>query len=1024
MTKYQYDADGNQTEMSQQTSTGWNVTDTYYNAEGQPWDVLGPAVNGVRPETVTLYDLDGESCESQVKQADANGGNVQWAVTDTTYDADGNAYQTVSPANAAGVRPTSYSFYNGLGEMCFSQTPLDVTAGEYTQYKYDTLGEQTEVVGPAAGGVSSDTKTTYDAADNAVTSKVLKAALSGGTTWETTTTDYDNDGNVVSKTDPDNDTTSYSYDAAGDMLTETDPDGQTTVDTYDAAGDMLTTDVDGQTTTNVYDAFGDETSSTDPRQQTTTYTVDAFGQVVAQTQPGASATETVYNDLGQMTSQTDSDGKTTDYCYDAEGRCIQTTDSDGQTTTYQYDLDGNRTSMTDPDGNTTTTAYDLDGNKISQTVTNSSGATVGSQQWSYDADGNCTSSTDADGRTTKYQYDVNDQLIGEQWYDAQDNCTNTVQYSYDSLDELLDVSDDFSHYSYTYDALGHETSETIQNQGQPTVVLTDSYDAAGTNATGDDLRTGLSATIDGTPDFRNSYAYNADGQLGQVVQEGQAGGNAVAYKQVDFGYNADDQVASIDRYVSSGSGTTLAAHSAYGYDDRGNMTDLTDSADAAGTNVLSAYHWNNDGDDRVTDAYSYADAGSGAVLSDPTTWAHAAYNYDADGQLATTAADGTTTHAVTYTNWVNAPGSTSANPTSGVEDYNYDSNGNRTSANGSAYATGGDNQMTTGAGYSYQYDANGNRIAQWVDNNNVAETSPQPGDSDITTYKWDNRNRLVEVDTYSTYAKYSAQTPDQTVTNVYDTSNRWIGETVTTYDSSGVGTVVENRGFVYDGDQIALQFDKSGAGSLAATDLSQRYLWGPAVNQLLAQETPGAAISGLMQAGAVDWALTDNLGTVRDMAVYNATTGATNIAMHRVYDSYGNMTSQTNPSASLGVAAVDCLFGYTGKAFDRATGLQNNLNRWFDPSVGTWLSEDPAAADENLYRYAGDGPTDGTDPRGLAEPSRKEVEYNGAFWWYADGSGGAPVCHRRATTTSLSVGKDCCIARRVRHRKIQGRHHR
>ena len=65
--------------------------------------------------------------------------------------------------------------------------------------------------------------------------------------------------------------------------------------------------------------------------------------------------------------------------------------------------------------------------------------------------------------------------------------------------------------------------------------------------------------------------------------------------------------------------------------------------------------------------------------------------------------------------------------------------------------------MTTGAGYSYQYDADGNRIAQWVDNNNVAETSPQPGDTDITTYKWDNRNRLVEVDTYSTYAKYSAR---------------------------------------------------------------------------------------------------------------------------------------------------------------------------------------------------------------------------------------------------------------------------
>lgn len=31
-------------------------------------------------------------------------------------------------------------------------------------------------------------------------------------------------------------------------------------------------------------------------------------------------------------------------------------------------------------------------------------------------------------------------------------------------------------------------------------------------------------------------------------------------------------------------------------------------------------------------------------------WAHAQYNYDADGQLATTTSGGTTTHAVTYSN--------------------------------------------------------------------------------------------------------------------------------------------------------------------------------------------------------------------------------------------------------------------------------------------------------------------------------------------------------------------------------------
>ncbi len=44
---------------------------------------------------------------------------------------------------------------------------------------------------------------------------------------------------------------------------------------------------------------------------------------------------------------------------------------------------------------------------------------------------------------------------------------------------------------------------------------------------------------------------------------------------------------------------------------------------------------------------------------------------------------------------------------------------------------------------------------------------------------------------------------------------------------------------------------------------------------------------------------------------------------------------------------------------------RSNYVRWFDSTVGRWLSEDPAAADEKLYRYCENAPTDGTDPSGL-----------------------------------------------------------
>jgi len=69
----------------------------------------------------------------------------------------------------------------------------------------------------------------------------------------------------------------------------------------------------------------------------------------------------------------------------------------------------------------------------------------------------------------------------------------------------------------------------------------------------------------------------------------------------------------------------------------------------------------------------------------------------------------------------------------------------------------------------------------------------------------------------------------------------------------------------------------------------------------------------------------DHLGTVRDLASYSSR--VTSIANHRVFDAFGNLTSETN-------SAVDHLFAFTGRPWDEDTGLQNNLNRWYDPKVG------------------------------------------------------------------------------------------
>ena len=133
------------------------------------------------------------------------------------------------------------------------------------------------------------------------------------------------------------------------------------------------------------------------------------------------------------------------------------------------------------------------------------------------------------------------------------------------------------------------------------------------------------------------------------------------------------------------------------------------------------------------------------------------------------------------------------------------------------------------------------------------------------------------------------------------------------------------------------------------------------MDQILA----GEQVTSLTQPGDVLLPLTNNVGTACDLAQYNPGTGTTTVVDHRVYDSFGNLVSQTN-------AAVDFLFGLAGRPTDPATGNVNDLNRWYQSSTGDWLSKDPTgfdAGDTNVYRYVGNSPTNASDPTGLAAPA-------------------------------------------------------
>ncbi|XZE46978.1 RHS repeat domain-containing protein [Pirellulaceae bacterium SH467] len=122
-------------------------------------------------------------------------------------------------------------------------------------------------------------------------------------------------------------------------------------------------------------------------------------------------------------------------------------------------------------------------------------------------------------------------------------------------------------------------------------------------------------------------------------------------------------------------------------------------------------------------------------------------------------------------------------------------------------------------------------------------------------------------------------------------------------------------------------------------------------------------------AGTTLWALTDHLGSVRDLLDNNGV-----VREHNVFDSFGRLIREVDYNSSgtaissTDAAAVDSIFGYTGRDWDSDIGMQYNRARWYDPQTGRWLSQDPigfAAGDSNLYRYVGNSPTYWIDPSGL-----------------------------------------------------------
>lgn len=476
-------------------------------------------IDAAGDKTTMTYGSQGQLLTEVEPNGYASGGTPGQYTTTYTYNLMGQVTSVTSPQ----VTVLS-SGYNNAGQWTMSF--VDVTP--VTTYTYDSLGDLLSTTNPDG----TTTSYTYNLLGQVRTQIVSSPSGTSPAIALKTYYSYDADGNLISTTDPLNLVTKYTYNLMNQLIQTTFDDGTFTSESYDGDGNVVSaTNALGQTTQYVYNSENRQVQVLYADDSTTLTRYNATGQVLASTDADGNTTTYSYDLLGHVLTTTNALCQTTANSYDIFGNLHTTIDAIGAETTYDYDL-LNRLIETDgPDGLFETTTYDADGNvtdQIRYNVTGYSYAENGTSRGNvpvdlsslpeslqqitqtqynplnepikvidptgavtntiYDAAGHVVMTIDPLGNETLYGYDsVGRKTTVTQMVPDSDGSLRpgpTTTTAYDADGNVTSVTDaNGAVYTYTYDALNRQTSETLSTD--PTGALSGAlisatgYDAAG-----------------------------------------------------------------------------------------------------------------------------------------------------------------------------------------------------------------------------------------------------------------------------------------------------------------------------------------------------------------------------------------------------------------------------------------------------------------------------------------------------------------------------------------------------------------